>query len=175
LEVSTLKKRQRLSALRLTSAGVTSRISDRRARATQLEARLKNALPRLVLSQRVNLERAVKRLTPANIERRIFERNEKLTALAKRIDLAFLQRTERKRTRLDQAVKLLNSLSHKSVLARGFAVVKDRHDRLLTGAQAARAAGALTIEFTDGVVEAQTGSAAQKRKDAGATPQGNLF
>jgi exodeoxyribonuclease VII large subunit len=175
LEVSTLKKRQRLSALRLTSAGVISRISDRRGRAAQLEARLKNALPRLVVNQRVNLDRAAKRLTPANIERRIGERNDKLTGLVQRADRAMTQRTERQRNRLDQTVKMLNSLSHKSVLARGFAVVKDRHDKLLTGANAARAAGALQIEFADGTVEAQTGAMAAKRKEVGAAPQGDLF
>ncbi len=175
LEVSTLKKRQRLSALRLTSSGVTSRIFDRRARATRLEARLKNALPRLVINRRVNLDRAAKRLTPANIERRIGERHERLSGLVSRADRAIVQRTERQRNRLDQTVKLLNSLSHKSVLARGFAVVKDRHDKLLTGAQAARAAGILLIEFADGTVEAQTGSTAPKRRDLGIIPQGDLF
>ncbi len=175
LEVSTLKKRQKYSALRLTNAGVMSRIFDRRTKTNQLEARLKNALPRLVVSQRVNLDRAVKRLTPISIERRIGERNEKLGGLIKRVDLVMVQRNERKRVQLYQAVKLLNSLSHKSVLARGFAVVKDRHDKVLTGAQAARAAGALHIEFADGLVEAQTGNAHQKRKDASAAPQGDLF
>ena len=175
LEVSTLKKRQRLSALRLTSAGVTSRISDRRARATQLETRLQNALPRLVTTQRVNLDRAVKRLTPTSIERRTLERKEKLNGLVHRADRAIAQSTERQRNLLNQTVKLLKSLSYTSVLARGFAVVRDRNNALLTGASAARAAGALHIEFADGVVDAQTGSAPPKRKDVGVTPQGDLF
>jgi exodeoxyribonuclease VII large subunit len=176
LEVSTLKKRQRLSALRLTNAGVRSRISDRRSRAAQLEMRLKNALPRLVVNQRVNLDRALKRLTPANIERRISDRSDRLALLTKQLERAFIQRTERQRNRLDQTAKLLNSLSYTSVLARGFAVVRDKNSQLLASAHSARAAAVLQIEFSDGVVEAQTGSlSAAKRKDANMTPQGNLF
>ena len=169
LEVSTLKKRQRLSALRLTNAGVQSRIADRRSRAFQLETRLKNSLPRLVTGQRLSLDRAAKRLTPVSIERRIGERSEKLGALIKRCDRAITGRTERQRSRLDQTVKLLGSLSHRAVLARGFAIVKDKDQKLLTGVEAARAAGRLHIQFADGEIEAQTGSAATApRRSAGA-------
>jgi exodeoxyribonuclease VII large subunit len=170
-----LKKRQRLSALRLTDAGVMSRIKDRRNRAAQLETRLKNALPRLVVSQRANLERAAKRLTPVSIERRIGERNDKVDALVKRIDRAMVQRMERQRIRLDQTFKLLNSLSYTSVLSRGYAVIKDRNDAVLSGAAGARSAGALKIQFADGIVEAQTGATAAKRKETGTMPQGDLF
>jgi exodeoxyribonuclease VII large subunit len=175
LEVSTLKKRQRLSALRLTDAGVMSRIKDRRNRAAQLETRLKNALPRLVVSQRANLERAAKRLTPVSIERRIGERNDKVDTLVRRIDRAMVQRMERQRIRLDQTFKLLNSLSYTSVLSRGYAVIKDRNDAVLSGAAGARSAGALKIQFADGVVDAQTGATAAKRKESGSIPQGDLF
>lgn len=175
LEMSTLKKRQKLSTLRLTSAGVMLRVQDRRDRANQLELRMQNALPRLVLAQRTNFMRTVNRLDPTSIKRKNLERGEKLTGLLKRADRAMFQRTERQRMRLNQTVKLLGSLSYQSVLARGYAVIKDKGGKLLTGAQEARSTGALHIIFADGTVEAQTGALPQKRKDTGPTPQGDLF
>ena len=175
LEVSTMKKRQRLSALRLTNIGVVSRISDRQNRATQLETRLKNALPRLVINQRVNLDRALKRLNPDIIKRQLAGRSEKLIALTRRIDRTMAQRTERQRIGLDQTFKLLNSLSYTSVLARGYAVIKDKNNAVLSNVEAARLAGALKIQFADGVVDAQTGTTTAKRRDSSTTPQGVLF
>ncbi len=176
LDVSTLKKRRLLAALRLTDASVTARIADRQNSANQLETRLKNALPRLVNGQRLHFDRMTKRLTLSGIDRRRNEHAERLSGLIRRADRAMVQRMERHRTRLLQTGKLLGSLSHKSVLARGFAIVRDRNDVVLTAAQRARAAGTLHIEFADGSVEAQTGPATGGKRNPGtSSPQGDLF
>jgi exodeoxyribonuclease VII large subunit len=85
--------------------------------------------------------------------------------------------------RLARLARLQESLSHKSVLARGFALVRDDGDRLLRHVAEAPAGTALTIEFADGRIAAQAGeplagaSRAPKRRP-GKKPggdQGSLF
>ena len=68
--------------------------------------------------------------------------------------------------RLAGAAKLLQSLSYKSVLSRGFAVVRDAKGQPLHAAAAIKPAQSLQIEFADGVVKA--------KEDSG-PKQGSLF
>lgn len=53
--------------------------------------------------------------------------------------------------------RVLQSLSYKNVLKRGYAVVRDENDQPLTRAEAIAAGAAITLEFTDGRVAAVAG------------------
>jgi exodeoxyribonuclease VII large subunit len=64
-----------------------------------------------------------------------------------------------RKDRLTRLARLQESLSHKSVLARGFALVRDERDELVRGVAGAPAGAALTIEFADGRVAARAGAA----------------
>jgi exodeoxyribonuclease VII large subunit len=64
---------------------------------------------------------------------------------------------ERRSERLDGFGKLLLTLGYKSVLARGFAIVKDHQGELIRSSQFLRAGDALSIEFADGEVPATVG------------------
>lgn len=79
--------------------------------------------------------------------------------------------------RLDACAKLLETLSYRSVLARGFALARTAEGAALPSAGAARAAGRFVVEFADGGVGVQTEEAASRR--AGRTPpkpeQGKLL
>jgi len=83
---------------------------------------------------------------------------------------------------------LLATLSHKAVLARGFALVKDADGAVIKLAEDVAAGAALSLEFADGNVDAvATSGAAQPRpaaKPAAKSPatkprepgnQGSLF
>lgn len=79
------------------------------------------------------------------------------------------------RQRLTSGAKLLASLSYKSVLQRGFALVRDEAGQAIRSAAAVKPAQALAIEFADGGIAARAeGKPTSKRKfpDKG---QGSLF
>jgi exodeoxyribonuclease VII large subunit len=69
---------------------------------------------------------------------------------------------ERKEADVERWGGLLESLSYRRVLDRGYALVRDGQGHPVT--QASDARGALTIEFKDGVVQAAAGATAPKRK-----------
>ena len=58
--------------------------------------------------------------------------------------------------RFSSEAKLFLSLSYKSVLARGFAVVRDDKMKPLQGASAVRPGQRIAVEFSDGSVSAVT-------------------
>ena len=76
---------------------------------------------------------------------------------AQRLDPAMRRGLERRSERLDGLGKLLLTLGYKSVLARGFAIVKDHQGELIRSSQFLRAGDALSIEFADGEVPATVG------------------
>ncbi|HVW93338.1 MAG TPA: exodeoxyribonuclease VII large subunit [Devosia sp.] len=74
------------------------------------------------------------------------------TQLRSRIDPAMARLVADRRQRLLAQAKLLNSLSYRGVLARGFALVTDAEGNLVRSATAVVAGDPLRVEFTDGVV-----------------------
>jgi len=114
--------------------------------------------------------------------------------LLQRASRAAIVLVERRGARLERAGQLLNALSHRGVLARGFALVRDAEGHMLHGAAAVMPGTKLDIEFADGHVGAfaestpdpakakSTSPAAPKpaapakpRSAAGGTGQGSLF
>jgi exodeoxyribonuclease VII large subunit len=57
---------------------------------------------------------------------------------------------DKRRRSVDALGQLLRSLSHKSVLDRGFALVRDPEGRMLRAVADAEAAGRAELEFGDG-------------------------
>jgi exodeoxyribonuclease VII large subunit len=73
----------------------------------------------------------------------------------------------RARERLGALSQLLSSLSHKSVLERGFVLVRDEAGRILPRASAAAVAERVEMEFADGCVTADvTGASSERRPPA---------
>ncbi len=79
------------------------------------------------------------------------ERTLRLTERARRALLTLLQRQQ---ARITHSGQLLAALSYRSVLARGFALVRDEHGHALHAASAVGPAAHLSIEFADGRVAA---------------------
>jgi exodeoxyribonuclease VII large subunit len=97
------------------------------------------------------LRRAGERLTLGELaERRLPRHADELARLAERCDRAAGRELEAAHVRFDALVKLFESLNYRSVLARGFALVRDEDRQPVTGVEAARASARLELEFADG-------------------------
>jgi len=177
-------RRQRLRDLSRALPKPEQILAERRQRLDAVGERLPLALKALTTQRRVGLERVGGRLSPGLLNRRIEVMAAKLQGLSLRLDPVRLIELPKKRDRLAGLGRVLESLSYKGVLQRGFAVVR------ADGAVIPRAAGvsagaALEIEFADGRVDARAGGNSPahprpKRKPAAKTPkddegQGSLF
>lgn len=88
------------------------------------------------------------RLRPAALSRETARRRETLAPLARRLDRAGAAAVQAQRERWDRTGRLLETLSYKSTLARGYAVI--RHEGGVAPRAEALPAGALVeIEFAD--------------------------
>jgi exodeoxyribonuclease VII large subunit len=126
------------------------------------------------------LAQAAAGLRPAVLGRRLAEEGRGIEGLEHRLALAWRRGLDQRQGRLEAAERLLASLSHQSVLARGFALVHG-DDGLLTSAAALRAGQTLELEFHDGRQAAVAGAGARparparKKKSSPADGQGELL
>jgi exodeoxyribonuclease VII large subunit len=87
---------------------------------------------------------------------RIGRHSERLAALAERAQRALLQLLEQRAAAVEHSGQLLNALSHRGVLARGFALVRDLGGRPLRHAARLSEGVRFDVEFSDGRVRART-------------------
>ena len=161
LKASTEAKRLRFSALRLSPSLLQRRLGEARTR----------------------FARDAARVTPLALQRRLDGYRESLSVIERRGDQAFSLMMERRQTRLGQAWRLAETLSHRSVLRRGFALVLDADGQPVKAASAITPGDHLAIEFADGRVDVEAvGEAPVRpatkrpvRKPDGPGGQGSLF
>ncbi|RUX29733.1 exodeoxyribonuclease VII large subunit [Mesorhizobium sp. M7A.F.Ca.US.011.01.1.1] len=205
LLVSTERKRARFFAVKLTPAMLSQRIAEARRTNERNLLRAQGALRTLARARRAELNRAADqlpkcaraslqrhkqqltmlqgRITIEPTARRQRVQRDLLTALTRRGTQAVVLRLERLRGRVVQADRLMATLSHKAVLARGFALVRDADGAVIKQAADVASGMALSLEFADGIADAVaiTGTAkpkavakpAAKAKEPG--NQGSLF
>jgi exodeoxyribonuclease VII large subunit len=94
------------------------------------------------------------RLSVTTLRAQIARGRERVERLALGARRCALRHVEQRDTRLRYVAQLLNALSYKGVLARGFALVRDAHDQPLHAAASIGAGQHLRIEFADGRVDA---------------------
>ncbi|MBV2358298.1 exodeoxyribonuclease VII large subunit [Thalassococcus sp. CAU 1522] len=157
----------------LRPAALMRAITNESRRLSDRAARLSPALLRLLAQRAESLGRRADRLSPRPIRVELAQRRERLDALAKRLADAPLRPFDTHRQTLDGAARLLETLSYKGTLARGYAVVRGDQGVLTTRVQAQAASG-LEIEFADGRLKIG-GAAARKAKADDAPDQGTLF
>ncbi|MGV6874482.1 exodeoxyribonuclease VII large subunit [Pseudochelatococcus sp. B33] len=98
------------------------------------------------------LARAASRLSPQPVRLRIADRADRLTTAGIRLANAYEAALSVRRTRVDNLWKLVESLSHKGVLARGYALVLDEAGHPVRVRAAVAEGMALDVVFTDGAV-----------------------
>jgi len=160
-------------------------LADPRQRLDALVKRLPRALHANAQLHRTHLTRAAARLTPRLLKLRLARSSEIVVTLGERGRRARENYLQRRRDRLRGAEQLLKAFSYQSVLARGFALVRDGAGQPLRSAAAVDAGARLEIEFSDGRVGATADGAGApaapkpKSKPApkprGGGGQGSLF
>jgi exodeoxyribonuclease VII large subunit len=141
-------------------------------------SRLGRALVANTQIHRTLLTRAAARLAPANLLRQVDRCGERIKALADKSARAIERRIERRQERLAALDQLLRSLSYESILARGYAVVRDAADVPIADAAAVSNGMRLDIQFRDGRVQALATSDARPKPKKPREPsgsQGSLF
>jgi exodeoxyribonuclease VII large subunit len=118
---------------------------------------------------------------------RIARARDRVIALAERSDRAVWTLLDNRATRIERVGQLLAAFSYRSVLSRGFALVRDGTGQPLRSAAAVQPGMKLNIEFSDGRVGASAEGSApfpvsppftihrRKRGSGGDPGQGNLF
>jgi exodeoxyribonuclease VII large subunit len=119
----------------------------------ELAGRIGRALLANARAHRTQFERAAGRLSLAGVKQAMARAGDRLTALETRQRTAFTRTLERLTVRLDAVWKLLDVVSYKSVLSRGFALVSTDGEPVRSAAAVPRGK-ALDIEFADGHVAA---------------------
>ncbi|HCK83053.1 MAG TPA: exodeoxyribonuclease VII large subunit [Hyphomonadaceae bacterium] len=127
------------------------------------------------------LDRVSARLRPQALTQDIGRRRDSLARSAARLAPAMKRTLEAHRKHLDGAARMLESLSHKSVLARGFVLVHREDGSLVRAAKDLSPGDAIELTFADekqkAVIDPAHGPEAAKPR-AKAKPggdQGNLF
>ncbi|RUY13987.1 exodeoxyribonuclease VII large subunit [Mesorhizobium sp. M7A.F.Ca.US.005.03.2.1] len=186
LLVSTERKRARFFAVKLTPAMLSQRIAEARRTNERNLLRAQGALRAMARARRAELNRAADqlpkcaraslqrhkqqlamlqgRITIEPTARRQRVQRDLLTALTRRGTQAVVLRLERLRGRVVQADRLMASLSHKAVLARGFALVRDADGAVVKRAADVVSGMALSLEFADGTADAVAISGTAKPK-----------
>ncbi len=146
----------------------------------ELASRIGRALTASTQVHRARYDRIALRLSPAGLGRLVERAREQLTGLGERKALFFARRIERSRSRFASTAKLLEVVSYRSILERGFALVSDFEDREPIRSAAAVPNGkVLDIEFHDGHARAVSGGAItprpRRRKAPDDGSQGSLL
>jgi exodeoxyribonuclease VII large subunit len=135
--------------------------ADSVARARRRE-RLKVATLRLAAGLRANVD---------GHRSRIGRQRERVAALFERAQRATPLILRQRAASLERCGQLLAALSHRAVLARGFALVRDLEGRPLRVALAVAPGQRIDIEFSDGRVRAQADKSAGAALDAAPAPE----
>ena len=162
LERATIIKRRSLeqatAGLRLDL--LTNRIAERRRFVGEQVLRKERCLERRMLQERSRIERADAALSalPARILGNLQGERQRVFSMMRQGDTAISHALVRGRALLAGQDRVLQSLSYKNVLKRGYAVVRDADDRPLTRVAAVTSGQPLSIEFSDGRVGAVAGA-----------------
>jgi exodeoxyribonuclease VII large subunit len=124
--------------------------------------RLKRALEANTRHHRSRYERCAAKLSPRMLERETDRLKELITRDARRLERCMHESLRLKRRSIETSAKLLNMLSHRSVLQRGFALVTSEGS-LIADAAAAAPGMQVTIEFHDASVGAHIEGAEPRR------------
>ena len=182
LAAGTEAKRLKFRGVRLSPVLLERRITETRRRLERDSERLPGLFRNLVSNVRLRLSRSSARVAPTMLERRLETGRHNVLALQRRADQTLSVQIERKTARLVQAVRLIDTLSHKSVLKRGFALVRNEQGLPVKSASDVSPAEILSVEFADGQIKVQANGEESERRQTKRTPpktdnnnQGSLF
>ncbi|MBY5355515.1 exodeoxyribonuclease VII large subunit [Rhizobium leguminosarum] len=187
LELNTINKRRGFErvAAHLRPDVLSNRIAERRQTLNERIVRAERMVERLFDRSKSRVDRAEAILSslPARLKTQTDRGRERLGNLSRHADTAIRHQLTRARAELSAQDRVLQSLSYKNVLKRGYAVIRDEDNRPVSQAAQLSAGMGIAIEFADGRVGAMTTeggtppAGARKRSVRPAEPpkQGSLF
>jgi exodeoxyribonuclease VII large subunit len=127
---------------------------------------LAGSLRDLGQQKRLRFERAAGRMSPNALRAELRHARTQLAPQTERLLPAYRRILARQSDRLNSLGKLLESLSYKGVLARGFALVQDDAGYIVSSKDAVRPGQTLGVTVTDGAFAATVSGAPAQRKKA---------
>jgi exodeoxyribonuclease VII large subunit len=160
LELNTLNKRRSFekTAAHLRPDMLSNRIAERRQMLAERMTRAERTVERLVdrSKSRVGRADAVFASLPARLMTQTARMRDRLANLSRNADTAVRHQLTRARGDLVAQERVLQSLSYKNVLKRGYAVIRDEENRPVSQAAMLSSGAGISIEFADGRVGAIT-------------------
>jgi len=161
LERNTLNKRRSFeqAASKLSPDMLAQRLAERRQRVSERAAMAERVVERMIERLKTRLGRADATLAavPARLKGQTERGRDRLESLGRRADSAVVNDLRRSRSALLAHDRILQSLSYKNVLMRGYAVIRDAGDRPVSRAASLTHPQPVVLEFADGRVSAVTG------------------
>jgi exodeoxyribonuclease VII large subunit len=146
-----------------------------RQRLDQASERLGQSLRKNLQVHRVQFSRAEAQLRTRMLKDRMTVCGERVAALGTRAERAQRARLAQARRQLDGLTRVLDSVSHKSVLERGFALVRGEDGKVRRRAASVKPGEALTLTFADGDKPAVAEGGPARAKGKKPIDQGSLF
>lgn len=144
--------------LRAASRGLPTQdnlFANYRRRTDEISARLANALSAAVQAKRLDMAKVAGRLNPNLLRPLTVQKSQQLEYSTKRLNQAMASLSEQRQARIIQSARLLESYSTKKTLERGFVVVRDEANQVVT--QVKDISDSLyELEFADGKVKVST-------------------
>jgi exodeoxyribonuclease VII large subunit len=175
LERTTVVKRRSFerasSGLRLEL--LTNRLVQQRQLLADRLTRSDRCLERQLLKENNRVAKAGASLSalPARLLGHLQRERQHLASMARHADTAISHTLIRSRAAIIAQDRVLQSLSYKNVLKRGFAVVRGEDDRPLTRAAGIGEGQAISVEFADGRITAVTGEGGDPAVSSAVPPQ----
>jgi exodeoxyribonuclease VII large subunit len=161
LERTTIEKRRIFERV---SSGLrfellTNRMAQQRQSLADRQLRADRCVERQLLGEKGKIARldASLKALPARLSGQLQRERQTLVSLMRHADTAIGHAVSRSRAAVASQDRVLQSLSYKNVLQRGYAVVRDMSERPLTRASSVASGSMLSIEFADGRVSAMSG------------------
>lgn len=174
LELNTLNKRRSFerAAAHLRPEVLSGRLAERRQMLNERMVRAERRIERLLSDshKRISNAEVAMRGVPARLTAQTRSFRDRLANLVRHSDTAIRHRLSEARGIIVAQDRVLQSLSYKNVLKRGYAVVRDEDDRPVSSAALLSAGAALSIEFADGRIGAVTSEGGTTPAPAGGAP-----
>lgn len=154
-------------------------VASARQRLDHAASNLVAALRHTGQRKRIAFERLSGKLSPNTLRGEVRNLASRLTTASIRLPPTVLRIVAQRRQELDAVSKLIDAVSYRNILDRGFAIVTDSEDRIVKRADQVRPGEELTIEVSVGKIGVAVGGAPRTQRRVKPPPgegnQGSLF
>jgi exodeoxyribonuclease VII large subunit len=162
LSRSVQEKRDRLQGLARGLRDPRSLIAEKTQHLDHLENRLRQSVQNMVSMKQQRFLSTGALLRPDVLIRGFVQYQERLANYEGRLSRAVTIKTERLSHQLDASYRLLESLSFKNVLSRGYSIVQDEDGKVISTVKQAKAGKLVTVRMKDGDAPAVFGAGSLK-------------